>query len=127
MTKKLSGPDVPRRMRGSLEWRYWLKVDKRGPGECWDWKASTRNGYGVIGMPGRKIAYAHRLALQFSGLDIPDGKCALHHCDNRLCVNPAHLYVGTKADNIADAYKRNARMRIRPSGDEWRRARGVTS
>jgi hypothetical protein len=83
-----------------LEERFWTKVDKTG--ECWLWTAALHDdGYGMFGISGRS-RYAHRLSFEFTHGAIPDGMQVLHHCDNPPCVNPAHLYLGTRADNMHD-------------------------
>ncbi len=85
-----------------LEIRFWSKVDKRGPDDCWPWTAAVRNakeGYGAFWLHGRHQP-ANRVALLLSGVPVPDGMVACHKCDNPRCCNPAHLFVGTpKANN----------------------------
>ena len=92
-------------MEGTLEERFWAKVDVRGPEDCWEWLAGkTHNGYGMIGKGGRHngMLRAHRVSWELANGPIPDGLCVLHHCDNPGCVNPLHLWIGTNADNQQD-------------------------
>lgn len=87
----------------SLILRFWNKVIISDPEECWNWTAGTQSqGYGSFGIAPGKIALAHRLAYELENGEIPDGMCVMHTCDNRLCCNPAHLKLGTRADNNKD-------------------------
>jgi hypothetical protein len=93
----------------TLEERFWSKVDKRGPDDCWPWLAGQNgNGYGSFWAYG-KNRYATHVALYLATRKmIPDSTVARHTCDNPGCVNPAHLIEGTKGDNNRD---RSARGR----------------
>ena len=69
---------------------------------CWVWMRNTfRCGYGAFSWHGENIG-AHRAAWMLYKGEIPDGMNVLHKCDNRLCVNPDHLFLGNQKDNILD-------------------------
>jgi hypothetical protein len=79
---------------------------------CWEWQQTIdASGYGRLTRAGRQGVKAHRVAWECANGPIPDGLWVLHRCDNRRCVNPEHLYVGDRADNMADMVERGRSTR----------------
>lgn len=91
----------------SLTERFWSKVDRRGPDECWLWTAGTQQpyGHGALWDNGRMVG-AHRVSWLLHYGPAPRGKWILHRCDVPLCVNPRHLYLGASERNVRDCFER---------------------
>ena len=104
--------------------RFKSKINKNSPNGCWEWTAGrfSLTGYGQFclrRMP-RKTYLAHRVSwVMHTGSQIPKGKMICHTCDNRVCVNPMHLYCGTGYDNNSDTIKRGRGNRPRGEQCSW--------
>jgi hypothetical protein len=96
-------PPLPEHKR-----RFWTSVNKHGPihpvlgTRCWLWTAGKfRRGYGRVDFCGKSTG-SHRYSWRIHFGNIPNGLCVLHRCDNPPCVNPDHLFLGTRTDNMTD-------------------------
>lgn len=116
--------------------RFWSNVDMSGgPDACWIWKLKKYKGYGQVKFNGRH-RQAHCVAWELTNGPIPEGKCVCHDCpggDNRACLNPKHLWLGTHQENMQDMVDKGrslkgdmnpARRRIetRPRGSDHGKA-----
>ncbi len=103
---------------------FWAKVDKAGPipshcperGPCWLWTgAKTRYGYGKL----LRYSAVHRLSWEIHNGAIAAGLDVCHHCDNPPCVNPVHLFLGTRADNMTDCVAKGRHRGPRGQTHPW--------
>ena len=87
--------------------RFWNKVNKAGPDDCWEWQASRgTKGYGQAWWkPAKRAIGAHQVAYLLTYGEIPEGLQVAHTCHNKLCCNPAHLEAQTSSDNNWANYK----------------------
>lgn len=88
--------------------RFWVKVAKSNG--CWEWTGATHKGYGWFNR-GDKSMLAHRYSWELWAGALPTDLCVCHHCDNRLCVRPDHLFLGTRADNNEDMWRKGRTAR----------------
>lgn len=88
-----------------LENRFLSKVKVVESG-CREWQSTLhRDGYGKFWFEGKQVP-AHRMAYQLFRGEIPEGMLVCHTCDNKKCVNPEHLFLGTHSDNVRDMVKK---------------------
>lgn len=94
-----------------------------GPDACWEWdRCRDANGYGQVRYAGRN-QQVHRVIYELMVGPIEAGLLGCHHCDNKACCNPRHVYPGTKQDNARDAYARGQLGGLKRAHDAWRGTR----
>jgi HNH endonuclease len=89
-----------------------ISVPAGDPDTCWEWIGPyMSDGYGAFCVDGRRFR-AHRVSWRLANGKVPPGACVLHHCDNRRCVRPSHLFLGARRDNALD---KTIKRRVRHS------------
>jgi hypothetical protein len=107
--------------RGSPEERFFRFVNKKSDLDCWYWTGNKRGNYGVFAIGARSLGnvLAHRFSWSmYNKQEIPKGMVVMHSCDNPLCVNPAHLSVGTPMQNTHDMLKKGRHTYIAHTGEK---------
>jgi hypothetical protein len=92
------------------------RFEQKAPDDCWPWKGYKNTyGYGQF-FHGGRYRPAHRAMFEFKNGPIPQGLFVLHRCDNPICVNPAHLFLGTQLDNMTDCIAKDRNNRGERNG-----------
>lgn len=103
----VSAPITSKLVTDDLLLRLRTYAPAGAPDECWEWTRSRNKNYGAIAVHGSRMRQAHVVAWELHhGRELPAGMVVRHACDNPPCTNPAHLELGTHADNVDDKVSR---------------------
>jgi len=103
--------------------RFWKNVNKYGPihpvwGQCWVWTGwTTQSGYGRFRIGNQVVIGVHRWSYEEFVGPVPQELSVLHSCDNRVCVRPSHLFIGTDQDNSQDMVDKNRQAKGEANGN----------
>jgi len=104
--------------------RFYSNIIINDETECLEWKGTIKsNGYGQFKNLNKKWFHAHRYSYELFIGKIPEKMCVCHCCDNRKCINPSHLFIGTKKDNTQDMIKKNRQAYVSSPGERNGRAK----
>lgn len=100
----------------TVEERFWEKVEVGAEDECWPWRSTAESGtYGNFQVVRGQCTTSSRVAWSLTSGPIPEGMFVCHQCDYPPCCNPAHLFLGTAADNMADKHRKGRQRYLRGS------------
>ena len=102
---------LERTLHITLAERFQSKYEIDDATGCWNWTAGRfERGYGAFAYGRKRPGYAHRFSYELHCGPVPDGMVVMHKCDNKKCVNPDHLQVGTQKENINDSVNKGRWM-----------------